>query len=867
MNRKNQPPHWILSFFRWFCHPDYQEDLEGDLHERFERRLRKDGVRRARQAFVMDVLRLFRPGLMRPFINISPLNFHTMYVTHYKIAWRALLKNRSFALLNIAGLTLGITCCLLIFSFVNFHKSFDAYHPASDRIYRFVTEQHRESVYYQPSITNPFGKVFREEFDFAEHTARLCTQDILVTTADDHKHNETVSFAEEDYFNIFRLPFAKGSPGTALKEPGSVVMTESLAKKYFGNADALGQMLKVNGNIEAMVTGVLKDIPSNSDFRTQLYISYSTLPQYNTWFASDNSWGGLSDAMQCFVRLRPGVTPEQVEAAVVGYPERFRPGSHNRHVYKLQSIGDVHFSSVYGGVLSERNLNALIVIGFFLLITACFNFINLATALNAQRTKEVGITKVIGGTRGNLFWRFIAETSIIAVSALAAALLLSWYVRDVVNTWLGNTLRFDYLIDNRFFIFLPLLLLFVIFASGSYPGLHLSNVSPVAALKGTQHNHGMRRFSLRKTLIVGQFFITQVLIIGLIIMVMQMKHAQGDLGFTKDAVVMVPTGSQDEKMKSLKNEILRVPGVEQVSACFATPASVRNVWGTTVHYDNHQDPEPFNIQFKGADTDYLKTFNLELIAGRNLLPSDTVREFIVNETFLKKMNIASPEEVIGKRLAINSQRLTGPIVGVVRDFYDRSFREERNAICITTSLEDYSVYGIRLSGNNFQKTISSIKSLWTKQYPDQLFSYEFLDDQLAEFYETDRVLVNVIKVFSFIAIFIGCLGLLGLISFMAATRKKEIAIRKVLGGSIANIVSIFSSEFLKLILIASFIAVPVGWWAMSKWLENFVYRIPLQPWVFVAAIGVTMILSTLTISFRSFKAAVANPVDGLRGNG
>lgn len=867
MRNNNHPPNWILSFLRWFCHPNYLEDLEGDLRERFSRRLHHDGVRRAKRALVLDVLRLFRPGLMRPLIQTTHLNFYAMYFTHYKIAWRALLKNRSFTILNIAGLTLGITCCLLIFSFVNFHESFDTYHPDNDRIYRFVTEQHMEAVEYQPSITNPFGKVFREEFDFAEYTARVCTQTMLVTTADDHKYRETAGFAEDDYFSIFKLPFAEGSLNTALKEPGSVILTESLAKKYFGDADPIGQTLKLSGNIEATVTGVLKNIPDNSDFRTQLYISYSTLPQYNEWFASDDSWGGLADAMQCFVRLRPGVTTEQVEAAVAGYPERFRPGSHNRHVYKLQSIRDVHFSTLYGGVLSKRNLNALVVIGFFLLITACFNFINLATALNTQRTKEVGITKVIGGTRGNLFWRFIAETSLIACSAFAAALFLSWYVRDVINTWLGNTLRFDYVIDSHFLIFLPLLLVFVIFASGSYPGLHLSNVLPVAALKGMQRNQNTRSFSLRKTLIVGQFFITQVLIIGLIIMVMQMKYTQGDLGFTKDAIVVIPTGSQDEKVKSLKNEILRLPGVEEVTACFATPASTGNNWGTTVLYDNRPDPELFNIQFKGADTDYLKTFGLELIAGRNLLPSDTAREFIVNETFLKKMNIASPEEVIGKRLAINSQRLTGPIVGVVRDFYDRSFYEERNAICITTSLEEYSVYGIKLSGSNFQQTISSIQSLWTEQYPDRLFNYEFLDEQLAGFYETDQVLVNMIKVFSFIAISIGCLGLLGLISFMAANRKKEIAIRKVLGGSIANIVTIFSSEFLKLILIASLIAVPVGWWAMSKWLENFVYRIPVQPWVFVVAIGMTMILSALTISFRSFKAATANPVESLRANG
>ena len=864
MSDRNRPPEWILVFFRWFCHPDFQEDLEGDLLERFEHRSRQNGMRSAKTGLVFDVLRLFRPGLMKSFAHTQD---HAMFYNHFKIAWRSILKNQGFAILNVSGLALGIACCLLIFGFITFHKSYDRYHEHSDRIYRFVTDEHREIVEYNAAIPNPFGKLFREEYDYSEYVARLCTAyEILIKTSDEDKYEETAAFAEDDFFRIFKLPLIKGDFRSALKAPGSVILTESMAKKLFGDAEPIGRMLELNGKIHATVTGVLADTPRNSDFQMQIYISYNTLPQYSEWYASDDSWNGLSSVMQCFVRLKDGVTKETVESAVAGYPERFRPGHNNRHVYKLQPVSDMHFSALYGGVISHRNLNVLMIIGFFLLITATFNFVNLATALNFQRTKEAGITQVVGGTKKSIFWRFIAETSLILLTAFVLAMVISWFALDYFNLWLGDRLRFDFVFDQDFALFLPLLFFFVLFAAGSYPGIKMARISPVAALKGAQIRGDKRGYSLRKGLIVGQFTISQLLVISMIIMMTQMKYAQGDLGFTRDAVVTVPVGSNDEKLKSLKSQILELSGVGMVTSCYGTPASNESNWGTSVWFENRQQAEIFNIQFKGADEDYLKTFDLELVAGRNLLPGDTIREFIVNETFLRKMNIGSAEEVLGKTLGINGGRFSGPIVGVIRDFYDRSFREEKNAVCVTTSLDHYNIYAIRLAGRNFQKTIASIESMWSNQYPEQLFSYEFLDDQLGGFYETEMVLVNIIKTFSFIAIFIGCLGLFGLISFMAANRKKEIAIRKVLGGSVVNILSIFSAEFLKLILIASLIAVPLGWWAMTKWLENFAYKISPEPWVFALAIGVTVVFSALTIFFRSFKAALANPVDSLRSN-
>ena len=865
MNEHYPPPKLPLRFFRWYCHPDYQEDLEGDLVERFTQRFEEKGIKAAQQGFLGDVLRLCRPGLIKPLFKNQKLNAFIMYRYHIKFAWRSLTRNLQFSIINILGLTVGLSCCILIYSCVKYHSSFDNFHADTERTYRFVTEEHMQNVFYTPAVPNPFGKVFREEFTYAEKTARVCTQKrSLIEVEERDKYKETVAFAETDYFAIMNFPLIHGTAETALSEPNSVVLTESLAKKYFGDSDPISRTLELDNRILLTVTGVLKDIPKNSDFQTPLYISYSTLPQYSTWYARDDSWNGLSTAMQCFVRLKPGVTPAMVEASVSGYPERFRPGHRNRHVYKLQPLKDIHFSTLYGGVVSKRNLIVLMVIGLFLLTAACFNFINLATALVLKRSREIGISKVIGSTRRSLFWRFIIETGLVTLVSVNLALLVSWISVPRINYWLGDSLRFASHLDNDLLLFLFVLFLFVVFISGSYPGIVLARLSPITTLKGKLAQQSLGGFNIRRTLIVGQFVISQLLIVGLIVIVNQMKFTKSNLGFTKDAIVMVPTGSTDEKMKTLKNELLRLSGIESVSACFAAPAADENGWGTTLHYDNRNEPEAFHIEFKGADEDYLSTFDIDLVAGRNLFPGDTVREFLVNETFVKKLNLVSPEEVVGKKMAINDQHLKGTIVGVIKDFYDQSFHGQKNAICITTDANRYGRYAIRLTGTDHRQALAAIGSYWSERYPDKLFSYEFLDDKVARLYETENVILHLVRVFTGLAILIGCIGLFGLVSFMVSRKKKEVAIRKILGAAVANILTIFSLEFLKLILLSTAIAAPLGWWLMSAWLESFVYRIDLGPWIFALSVGICLVLSMLTIGVQSIKAALANPVDSLK---
>ncbi len=787
-----------------------------------------------------------------------------MYKYHIKFAWRSLTRNLQFSIINILGLTLGLSCCILIYSFVKYHSSFDDFHADADRVYRVVTEEHLEKTYYNSAVHNPFGKVFREESTYAEKVARVCTLEGLITVEEQDRYQETIAFAETEYFDIMNFPLVNGTTAKALGQPNSVVLTESLAKKYFGELDPVSRTLELDNRILLTVTGVLKDKPQNSDFRTQLYISYSTLAKYNDWYTKDDSWGGLSGNMKCFVRLKTGVSAAMVEESVSGLHERFRPDRQGMYVYKLQPLNDIHFSTLYGGVVSKRNLIVLVVIGLFLLIAACFNFINLATALVLKRSREIGISKVIGGTRSILFWRFIIETGLVTFASISLALLVSWISTPTINSWLGNTLRFDNTLPADLLFFLPALFFLVVFISGSYPGFVLARLSPITTLKDRLAQRNFGGFNIRRALIVGQFVISQQLIIGLIVIVNQMKFTQSDLGFTKDAIVMLPTGSKDEKMKTLKNELLRLSGVEKVSACLAPPAAGDNSWSLTFYYDNRNEPEGYDIQYKSADEDYLATFDIDLVAGRNLLPSDTVREFLVNETLVKKLNVNSPEELIGKRLSINGQLWKGTIVGVVRDFYDQSFHAEKNPVCITTRLKNYWRYAIKLKGADYRPTLATIESYWRRSYPDQVFSYDFLDDRVARLYKTENVILNLVKVFTGMAVLIGCIGLFGLVSFMVTRKKKEVAIRKILGAAIANILAVFSVEFLKLILLSTIIAAPIGWWVMSRWLEGFAYRIDLGLWVFALSLGICLVLSMLTIGFQSVKAAVANPVDSLK---
>ena len=867
------PPRWADWLLERFVAPHLLEDVQGDLHEVFYKQVEDAGLANARRAFVWAVLNYLNPFFLKrkPEAYSKPTNT-TMIRNYLKIAFRNLVRNKTYTAINVSGLALGMTCGILIFMLVKYHLSFDTFHANSDRIYRFVTEQHRETIHYSRSVPSPLGLVFRNDYTYGEKVARIATFDGVLITVNSgkeirkFKEDEGVAFTESDFFDIFTYPLLQGNQATVLTEPNTAILTENMARKLFGDNDPINKTFRLENKIDFRVTGVLQNLPANTDRQTEIYVSYTTLKQFDEWLGGEDSWGGITSAMQCYVRLRPGVSPTQVENVLPAYVKKYRPTSKNVHHYKLQPLADVHYNPRYEGQMPRTVLWILGLIGLVLIMTACVNFINLATAQAINRAKEVGVRKVLGSVRGQLFWQFIAETSLITITALVLALCCSLLVTPTANTWFRAKITINSFMDGSLAAFIALLTVVVTFVAGAYPGLILARFQPVVALKGRISNQNIGGFNTRRALIVTQFAISQALIIGVIVIASQMRYAtQSDLGFTKEAVVMLPiaSGSEAQTINTLKERFSKLSNVNQVSLCRAAPASDNN-WTTSFRYDNRTEAENFAVSVRPADDQYIPLFGLELVAGRNIYPSDTVREFVVNETFAKKLNLKSSRELIGKLLSVNGGTMNGPIVGVVRDFHDRSFRENINAVCITSRSSDYNHYAVKMDIANASTTLNALNKTWSKMHPDQIYDYQFLDEQIAELYRAESLMLKLIKFFAAIAIFIGCLGLYGLVSFMAAQKTKEIGIRKVLGSSMGQILWIFAKEFSRLILIAFVVAAPVAYYAMTAWLKNFIFRVDLGAGIFVSAIAGTFLIAFITVGFKSIKAALMNPVKALR---
>ncbi len=784
------------------------------------------------------------------------------------VAIRNLRRYASYTLINVLGLSLGMACALLIFALVSHHLSYDNFHPDKDRVYRLVTEITREETSYDGSVPSPLGKFVREDYTYTEKIARRATfYDMLVTVTENgeaRKFSEPlIAFVEPDYFDIFNLPMASGGQATKIITGAhTAIITENVARKLFGDKDPIDQLFRIDNRVDFRVGGVMKNIPDNTDLRAEIYLSYGDLKEINEWMASDDSWGGITSSMQCFARLKPGVDIAKMEEDMFGYVKRFRPKSKNVHHYKLQPLSEVHTDSRFGAVMDTGPLMALSLIGIFLIITACVNFVNLATARATSRSREVGVRKVLGGVRSQILWQFMAETLVITlISGLIAIAIVTAFL-PAFNVWFDSRISLDFFGNWQLLVFVPALLLLVTFIAGFYPGMVLSGFQAAQALKGKLSQLKAGGLNLRRALIVTQFAISQVLIIVLIVVIYQINFSRKtDLGFDRDATIMIPVGSNDEKLKSLKTQLGAIPGVEDVSLCWQAPAS-ESSWNTSIRFGNNEEAENFGISSRLADENFINMFNIELVAGRNLTPSDTLREFVVNEKLAELLG-KSPEELVGQYIAVNGS-WRYPIVGVVKNFHSQSFHEDLKAIFIGTRLEDYGNIAVKINMQNATEVLAAVEREWSNTYPDLIYTYQFLDDQIAEFYQLEENILLLIQIFSFVAILIGCMGLFGLVSFMSIQRTKEIGIRKVLGSSVPQILWIFGKEFTLLIALAFLVAAPAGWLAMSRWLEGYQYHIDLGLWIFVAAIASTFVIAIVTVGYRSLQAATANPVDSLR---
>lgn len=789
-----------------------------------------------------------------------------MITNYFKAAWRSLKRFKTHAVINISGLALGIACIILIFAMVKYHLSFDTFHPNKDRIYRIVTAFHEDKIRYNAGVPFPLGDAFRNDFAVSEKLARIASLGKkVISTSHDKKFEEDIAFADPSYFDILHYPLLTGTSASILKEPYTTIITERIAKKYFGTTDAIGKTIQLDDTLHFTVTGILQNIPANTDFRAEIYFPFDNLKNHSPWLVEKDWWLNVNRGMQCFVLLKPGVAATDVNNKLLPAisAKYYDKEAAKLFQFELQPIADIHFNPALNGYIEKKNLWVMAFIGLLLIITTCINFVNLTIAQALGRSKEIGLRKVLGSYRGQIFLQFIIETAVVVFIAMLLAYLLAQLVLPYLNHLFDVQLRINILGDTYLLLFLPLLFLSVVLLSGAYPGMIIAGFQPILALKNKLSQKNAGGLSLRKGLVITQFAISQLLIIGTIVIANQMRYStEANPGFRKDAIVMLPVPDNGaSKLSTLRSLLSQIPGVEQVTFCGNAPATVKSP-STSILFDTRTEAEKFAIYNRAGDANYVGTFGLQLLAGRNLLPSDTAREFLVNETTVKNLQLASNEAVLGKQVDINGGK--GSVVGVVKDFHTRSFHEAIDPIFISTISDNYSNCAIKINMDQFQKMEPVMAKAWKDVYPQYFYKYAFLDEQLAEFYKLDMMIFRLIKMFTGISIIIGCIGLYGLVSFMAAQRTKEVGIRKTLGASVESIVWLFSKEFIYMLLMAFVVAAPLAWLVMSRWLDTFAYRINLGVSVFVLAIVISIIVVMLTVGYTAIKAALMNPVKSLK---
>lgn len=802
-----------------------------------------------------------------------------MFKNYFKTAIRNLLRNKGYAVINICGLAVGITACILLFIVVRYELSYDRSQPNYSNIYRVVTQdKYSDGINYTPGTPFPVLDAMRVDFPqlttgalFASYGSQVTVlEKDAAANSSEKKFIESsgIFFADPQFFSVFNFTWLSGTP-SLLAEPNNTVLTRKMAEKYFGNwQSAIGRFIKLDNLLTLKVAGVLEDIPANSDFPLGVvtsYITFKSVKAYN--YTTD--WGNTTSNEQLFVLLPKNVSARTIDQQLITFGKKhYEKDKANNRLHFLQPLSEVHFDNRFGNfgdhVTSKSTLWTLSLIGVFIIIMASINFINLATAQAVNRSKEIGIRKVLGSNRWNLFWQMMGETGIIVFTAIIFALALAQiclpFIKhiDSINEPLS-------LFTTQTILFLSGVAVMVTFFSGIYPSLIVSGFSPMLALKNKITSASIGGISIRRGLVITQFAISQVLIIGTIVAVSQMNFVRSaDLGFNKDAVFVLNSNSDSivlSRQGALKQSLLNVPGVQSVSFSSDVPSSDNN-WATNFAF-NHRDDEEFSVYLKMGDEDYFKTYGLQLIAGHSYEHSDTVKDAVINETLVKKLGLKNPNDAIGKEIRLGrSQWRT--IVGVVKDFKTNSLREETKPLFISTSQRFYSTTSVKIRSINLAQTKAAILKTWDRYNPEYAADSFFMDDSINNFYRQEDQLSLLYKIFAGIAIFISCLGLYGLVSFMAVQRTKEVGIRKVLGASVGNIVYLFSREFTLLIIIAFVIAAPLSWYMMNNWLQSFAYRITIGAGVFALAVLASVMIALITVGYKSVRAAMANPVKSLR---
>lgn len=796
-----------------------------------------------------------------------------MIRNYLKTILRTLLHEKGNTLINIAGLTLGITGSLVLFLFIKEGNSFDNYHTYRDRIYRVISKSNSNGgINLTQAIPTVFPEAFKNHFPEVEEivfTSYRRGSLISITQANKEvkKYEEPKGtvFTESSFFKIFDRKLIKGKAEGSLDEPNEAIISRKWALKYFGREDVLGEIV-LHEHTAYKITGVIEDYPSNTDLPFDLMLSYATIKKSQ----EDRGWHDLSDSDNCYFLLKDSQSIAQVEAKLPAFVKTYYgEGDQNpfAKTFVIQPLKNIHSDMSVGNYNTKMPKEANYVFGviaLFLILTACINFINLTTAEAIKRTREVGIRKVLGSTRGQLIFKFVSEAFLVTLAAALISVACAQILLGYINSIFDSTLTLS-LSDKMIWVFLIILTLGVTLLAGLYPSFVVAAFKPALALKNQLSYKTHSGYVFRRGLVVVQFFISQFLIIGTIILTKQLNYLQKqDMGFDKEAIVVVPipvsknpSDAYEGKRRSLKNEMLRLPGVEKASLNYSPPSS-RTVKSSSFSIDG----EEMQTQVKEVDGDYIDLFGVEVLAGEKLADTDTVTNVVVNEKLVKQAGFARNEEILGKEIELWGMRL--PVKGVVKDFNTTSLERAIEPVVLVNNIKEYHSLSIKITPADMQGTLGKIKENWETAYPEYIFSYEFLDEQIRSLYKGERRISTLLNLFSVIAILIGCLGLFGLVSFMANQKTKEIGVRKVLGASVESIVFLFSKEFVKLIMIGFALAAPIAGFIMYKLLQEFAYKIPIGPSIFLTGIGITFIIAFATVGYRAVRAALVNPTESLR---
>ncbi|MCG8305743.1 MAG: ABC transporter permease [Cytophagales bacterium] len=876
------PPKWPLKFLRSFVKKEYVEEIEGDMEEVFQENIEIYSIKKAERIYAWESLKLLRPALIKNLKRTNEFNPYGMFKNNLKIGWRNLLKHKGLFAINITGLGIGIATCMIILLFVVDELSYDRYNEKADQIVRVVLRGKMNGELIKEAVTSaPAAPTLQQEFPEVLQGTRLRDYSTpRITYKNNTFRNSRVAYVDANFFSVFTLPFIKGDPKTSLKEPNTIVITQDEAVKYFGDEDPMGKILDFKEwSAHFKVTGIIEKVPANSHFHFDLFASMEGLDDAKElkWLESNyhsylllnmnSDRKDLESKMPAFVEKYIG--PQVKQALGISMAEFNEKG--NDVGLFFQPLTDIHLHSDFASITELeqggdiKTVYIFSAMAIFVLLVACINFMNLSTASASKRAKEVGIKKVIGSTKKQLLIQFLTESSMSTILAMLLAIILVLNTLPVFNNLSGKVLQASYILNPQMLLYLSVFGIIISLLAGSYPAFFLSSFKPISALKN-KFTIG-RGKGIRSGLVVFQFVISTGLIIGTLVVNKQMSYILNkNIGYDKDQLLVLrDSWMLGNKEIAFKDHFLNDSRVEHITMSGYVPAGPSNNNMTGVY------PDPSSGVFRRTivyhiDDRYLPTMGMELVAGRNFSEEygPESSNVIINQTAAKMFGLS--DNAVGKTLKHATDNEGGTedliIIGVVKDFHFKSLRRPIDPLIMLKNPN--SGLMVRAKTSDMPGLIGDMKEMWTDFNVEEPFSYALLDELYNKTYLSELKMGTMLRIFTLLTIFVACLGLLGLVTFTAEQRIKEIGIRKVLGSTVAQIIALLSLDFLKLVCISFIIAFPLGYYLMDKWLRDFAYRIEIHWWVFALAGLITLSIALMTISFKSAKVAMTNPIDSLR---